>query len=234
MSEPGNGENPIEFEEWDAIDFEDWTEREDARAISPAGIAGQNGDLLRRYRDFRRAADAVTAAWRHRSEITAVALIGSLAKAPWKEVPRFSVYRRAGIELWHECKDVDLAVWLVHLQDLDGLRRAKNKALRELYEESGIGVASHQVDVFILDPATDRYLGRLCEFNRCPKGKPECLVADCGAAAHLKQHDGFQWRPDSVAEDRAVRLFDRVSGRSGRADDLPFPDEQAAADGPAV
>ena len=206
------------------LDGQDWGPRE-GRALSRAGIAEQNRALLRRYRDFRRAADAVVASWQQSPEVAAVALIGSVAAAPWQEVPRFAPYRRARIALWHECKDLDLAVWLSHLQDLDGLRRAKDRALRDHYARTGAGVASHQVDVFVLEPGTDRYLGRLCQFNRCPKGKPECLVTGCGAAAFLRQHEGFRWQPQALAEDRTVRLFDRDTGQIRRAADLPLLDE---------
>jgi len=96
-------------DDWDETDLEDWESREEERALSPAGIAEQNKLLLRQYRRFRRAADAVTTAWQEHQEVAAVALIGSLAVAPSKEVPRFSPYSRARIALWHECKDVDLA-----------------------------------------------------------------------------------------------------------------------------
>ena len=226
-------------DDWHEIDFEEreeQVEQEEKRALSPAGIAEQNDGLIRRYRDFRHAADAVAAAWRNRPEVAAVALIGSVAEAPWKEVPRFSPYRRARIALWHECKDLDLAVWLAQLRDLNGLRRAKNRALRELYDESGAGagVASHQVDVFVIEPGTDRYLGRLCEFNRCPKGHVKCLVPGCGAAKFLQQHENFQWRPESLAGDRAVHLFDRATGGLRRAADLPLPSGSDDPDGPAV
>lgn len=209
-------------EDWDEEDGAEWERREDKRALSPAGIAEQNDGTLRRYREFRRAADAVTAAWRHREDVAAVALIGSLAVAPWKEVPPFSPYRRARIELWHECKDIDLAVWLTHLRDLNGLRRTKAQALRDLESGSG-GVADHQADVFVLEPETDRYLGRLCQFNRCPRGKIECMVAGCGEATFLRQHEGFRWRPETLAGDRAIRLFDRATGRLRYATDLPLP-----------
>lgn len=155
-----------------------------------------------------------------------IALIGSAATAPWKEVPQFAPYRRARIELWHECKDLDLTVWLTKLDDLDGLRRAKDRALRALYEASGTGVASHQVDVFILEPGTDHYLGRLCRFNRCPKGKAECLVPGCGATAFLRQHKDFQWRPESLAADHALRLYDHATSRIARAADLPLPSDE--------
>ena len=208
-----------------SLDGQNWRPREGRRALSRAGIAEQNRALLRRYRDFRRAADAVVASWRHSPEVAAVALIGSVAAAPWQEVPRFAPYRRARIALWHECKDLDLAVWLAHLRDLDGLRRAKDRALRDHFARTGAGVASHQLDVFVLEPGSDRYLGRLCQFNRCPKGRPECLVAGCGAAALLRQHEGFRWQPQALAGDRAVRLFDRGTGQIRCAAELPLPDE---------
>ena len=210
----------------DEADFEDWQLREDQHTLSPAGIAEQNDSLLRRYRDFRCVADAVAASWRERPEVVAVALLGSLAVAPWKEVPRFAPYRRSRVALWHECKDVDLAVRPAHPRDLDGLRRAKDRALRGMQAASGIGVVSHQIDAFILESGTDRYLDRLCRFNRCPKGKIECLVPDCGAIKFLQQHEDFQWRPGSLAADRVLHLFDRKTGRLARADELPLPAEK--------
>lgn len=206
-----------------ALDDPGWLPGERRRALSRAGIAEQNRALLRRYRDFRRAADAVVASWQHSPEVAAVALVGSVAVTPYKEVPRFAPYRQARIALWHECKDLDLAVWLARLGDLDGLRRAKERALRDHFARTGAGVASHQVDVFVLEPGTDRYLGRLCQFNRCPKGKPECLVPGCGAAAFLRQHEGFRWQPQALAGDRAVRLFDRATGQIRCAAGLPLP-----------
>ena len=212
--------------EWDEEDWESWHEEQDDHALSPRGIAEENQQLLRRYREFRRAADVVVTALQERSEIVALALIGSLAIAPWKEVPRFAPYRRARVQLWHQCKDVDLAAWVEDLDDLNGLRRAKDLALRDLQEEVGFGVASHQVEVFLFEPGTDRHLGRLCRFNRCPKGKAECLVPGCGDIAFLRQLEGFRWRPDSLAEDRIIRLFDRSRGRFAFAIDLPLPGER--------
>ena len=46
---------------------------------------------------------------------------------------------------------------------------------------TGPSVASHQLDVFLIEPGSDRYLGRLCSFSACPKGKRDCLVPGCGA-----------------------------------------------------
>ena len=162
------------------------------RPTSRAGIEEQNRLLLDHYRQFRIAADALAAALRSHPHVLAVSLIGSVARDPWKEVPRFTPYRRARIELWHECKDLDLALWLSDLSDLNGLRRKSAAALRELMDRRRIGVAAHQVDVFILEPGTDRYLGRLCSFNTCPKGKRECLVPGCGKTLFLRQHEEFE------------------------------------------
>lgn len=44
-------------EAWDEIDIEERERQEEEHALSPAGIAEQNDGLLRRYREFRRAAD---------------------------------------------------------------------------------------------------------------------------------------------------------------------------------
>ncbi len=63
------------------------------------------------------------------------------------------------------------------------------------------------MEVFLLDPGSDRYLGRLCDFNACPKGKPACSLPGCGASAFLRQHEGFRFYDDAL--DGAVVLFDR-------------------------
>ena len=65
---------------------------EEDHPLSECGIEQRNHALLRRYREFRRGADAVAAAWRAHPEVIAVALIGSVARAPWKEAPRFGAY----------------------------------------------------------------------------------------------------------------------------------------------
>ena len=192
-------------------------------ALSGQAIAEANRRLLQRYRDFRQAADAVTAAWRRHPHVAAVSLIGSTARDPWKEVPRFAPYRLARIELWHECKDVDLALWLYDTTRLNDLRRAKTRALRELLDRERIGVASHQVDIFILKHDADDYLGRLCDFNECPKGKPECAVPGCGRIGFLRQHPGFMWQADAVSGHHAVRLFDRATDFRRLAAGLPLP-----------
>ncbi len=226
---------------WDDLDPEDIEagmeaerKRLEEYELSPTGIAEQNRSLLRRQRDFRLAADFVTAVWRDHREVEAVALIGSVALPLWKEVPRFSSYRRAGIALWHECKDLDLALWVSSTADLGRLRKAKNRALTQMFEETGVGVAAHQVDVFLLTAGTDRYLGRLCDFNRCPKHKPDCAVPGCGATPFLKQHEDFVFYTRVLAPERVIRLFDRQSGLLRRAAELPQPRRKEGDDGAMV
>ena len=216
-----------EIDDWDDLDeqgeYEALLEAENARALTPEGIAEANALALAQYDRYRRAADAVTDAWRDRPEVLRVTLIGSLAIMPWKEIPRHSPYRQERIQLWHECSDVDLAVWLSGTGDLNGLRHSKDRALRDLYKRTGNGTAPHQLDIFVLEPETDRYLGRLCGFNTCPKGKQDCRVPGCGMVPFLKQHEGFRWRPDCLAADRSHCLFERANGYLERAADLPLP-----------
>jgi hypothetical protein len=99
--------------------------------VRRAKINEQNRYLLRLQHDFRRAADIVTDALMTFEEVEAVAVIGSVAKSLWQEVPRFAKFRRAEIEVWHECKDLDLAVWISSQHRLGTLRRARDRALRE-------------------------------------------------------------------------------------------------------
>jgi hypothetical protein len=127
-----------------------------------------------------------------------------------KEVPRFREYRRDQIAVWHECRDVDLAVWVSDLDNLKSLQRARNRALNKLLETEDIGVTHHQVEMFLMEPGSDRYLGRLCSFGQCPKkGHRDCSVAGCGKNRFLAQHEGFVFRSESLASERSAILFDR-------------------------
>ncbi len=177
-------------------------------------IRDQRALLERERREFRRAAERVAAALAEAPEVRWIVLFGSVAAQTPDEVPRFREYLRARILLPHECKDVDLAVWLDDLGNLDGLRKRASRSLVHLFEEEDIGVAHHQVDVFLLEPGTNLYLGRLCHFNRCPKEKPECLVPDCGRVSFLRQIEGFSLRPDAIDPARSVLLYDRDLART--------------------
>jgi hypothetical protein len=184
-------------------------------------IAAQDRQMLDRQAQFRLAADAVTAALVGVPEVEAVALIGSVAQPLWREVPRFQPFRDWGISVWHECKDVDLAVWLDRLDRLQTLNQARSLALRQLFQEKQIGVAHHQVEIFILQGEVNAYRGRLCSFSQCPKGKRECLVPVCGQDPFLQQHAGFAFWPDALAPDKIMHLYDRRRGILRRAAETP-------------
>ena len=155
-------------------------------------------------------------------EVQAIAVIGSVAKPLWKEIPRFSDFRRERIEVWHECADLDLALWIDQQNRLGEVRRAGDRALRKAYE-SGVGISfvGHQMDVFLFEPVNDAYLGRLCSFSRCPKGKRDCLVPGCGAIPFNKVVADFVPRADLLAPAQHGMLYRRGTGRLRSALDLP-------------
>ncbi|QWG11405.1 hypothetical protein KMZ29_16870 [Bradyrhizobium sediminis] len=187
-----------------------------------AKIEEENNRMVRQQREFRVAADVVTKCWMVFPEVEAIAVIGSVAKPLWKEVPRFSEFRKQRVEIWHECGDLDLALWIDSLHRLGELRRARDRALRDAFESGvGISVANHQVDVFLFEPQSDRYLGRLCSFNQCPKRKPPCFIAGCGAIPFNKQIADFVPRADLLASAAEAMLYRRGSGVLRSALELP-------------
>ncbi len=158
---------------------------------------------LRRYDELGAAADYVSAALATVPTVRRIALFGSIAASP-----RFEASGRWRGRI-HQPKDVDLAVWLDAIPDLNQLRVACGRAVRQLWQEKEAGVAHHQVDVFLLD-ASGKYLGRLCHFNHCPKYKPQCEAERCGEVPFLQQHDGFVF--DAVASlnpNRVRVLYER-------------------------
>ena len=183
--------------------------------------------MLARQARFRVAADVETQALAVFDEVDAVALIGSVARPLWREVPRFSEFRRARVEVWHECKDVDLAIWLTRLDRLQELNRARNIAAQSIYSSHGFGVAPHETDVFILEPGTNRYLGRLCKFAQCPKGKRECEVIGCGRISFLRRHEDFQFWSNALDADRCKTLYRRGEGIISLAADISSEGQEA-------
>lgn len=103
-----------------------------------------------------------------------------------------------------------MAIWVSDLSDLSGLQKARVRGLRRLLEKQNIGVAHHQMEVFLIEPGTDRYPGRLCLFQTCPfEGKDECRVPGCGASRFLQQHESFMLAPGALAPGKIRVLFDR-------------------------
>ena len=176
----------------------------DASELTEDEIEGEDQHMLRRQKQFHMAAEAVAKAMGNLPEVEKIALFGSVARPLETEVPRFRRFRRAQIEINHECKDVDLAVWVSGLDCLKALQKARSGALNDLTAGQNVGVAHHQVDVFLLEPGTDRYLGRLCIFGQCPKGKKECRVEGCGRTPLLQQHDEFKFDWSAVSQGSIV------------------------------
>lgn len=192
-----------------------------------ARLQQDNAFLLKAQQQFRRAADVVAGAWSTFPEVMMIAVIGSVAKPLWKEVPRFTPYRRRCIPLWHECKDLDLALWVDDLTTLGELRRTKAAALRAEHDRHpDFGVADHQVDVFLFEPETDTYLGRLCHFNRCPKGRPECAIPGCGTIPFMRQFADFAVYSDILTGADKATIYTRSGGILRSALTLPEPLDQ--------
>lgn len=181
-------------------------------APDEAEIEEQQRHLIERQRQF-----VVAAEWVAR-ELTAfpwvrrIVLFGSVANPLKEEVPRFRDFRRWNIKLPHECGDADIAVWLDEFTDLRAAQKAKNRALDAMARAEGFHVAPHQVDMFLHESANGAYIGRLCQFNTCPKGKPECLNEECGRIPFLKFVPGFAMRADALTPGRSRTLFDRSAG----------------------
>ena len=169
-------------------------------------VQEENQRAQKRQEDFRLAGQYVAQAFEQISGVEKVVLFGSVAQPLLEEKPRYRKYRRAGISMLHECKDIDLAVWVSDSGCLQAMQKARSKAVNQLWREHGMGVAHHQVDVFIMEPGSDRYLGRLCIYNQCPKGKPECRVPDCGSISLLRQHENFELHTSALAPEITVLL----------------------------
>ena len=87
-----------------------------------------------------------------------------------------------------------------------------------------------EISVNLLEQVTNRYVGNLCRFKKCPAAKRACEVPGCGAIGHLQQISGYRLSQDDLQSDRGVRLFDRATATVKQAIDLPGPPEAESAD----
>jgi hypothetical protein len=182
-------------------------------------IEEQDRRMLARQAAFRRVANLIAADLATFPEVRAIALFGSVARALKREVPRFQPFRRLKIEILHECGDIDLAIQIDRFDNLSALNRARSQAVVNLHKQIAIGVAHHQVDIFLFGDGWNDYRGRLCTYAQCPKGKDDCLTPGCGSELFLKQHQGFVLKPDALAAERIVPLYERKRGLRRRASD---------------
>ena len=178
-------------------------------------ILFENKSMIAQQRQFQRAAEYIAEEFSKMEEVQRVAAFGSITAPLEFEVPRFRKFRRAGVAIRHECKDMDIAVWLSRTDNLRALQFARSNALKRLREQEDLNVAHHQVDVFIIEPGTNRYLGNLCNFAKCPKGKPECAVEGCGDVPYLKLYDDFTLDDDALSPGRIRLFFERAEDDTG-------------------
>ena len=155
---------------------------------------------------LRLAADYVARQFASVPEVERVVLFGSVAARPDVEgrAPNTSG------PVSRPPRDLDLAVWVSQTGCMSALQQARVEGLRRLFADHEIGVAHHEVDVFIF--SGEAYVGRLCLYGRCPReGKPECLEQGCGRVPLLRQDLRFRLRPDALDPACTVVLYRKPS-----------------------
>lgn len=194
--------------------------------VSGGEINEENRILRLRYECFRRFAEMLATVAAKLDFVQRIVLFGSVAAPLKKEVPRFRRFRQARIAVWHECKDVDLAVWVSGLTRLRELRCAVSDATNRWQvlanQEPLPGIPHDSVDVFLMAPGSNSYRGNLCHYAQCPKGKPACEVAGCGAQPFLRLYDNFKFDRLAPFGEHAVVLFDRDANAATPSDTVPF------------
>lgn len=193
-----------------------------------AKIDEQNYFMLRRQHDLRWAADVITDAFMNRDEVQAIAVIGSVSKPLWKEVPRFRDFRNQSINVWHECGALDLAVWLSSFERLGNLRKRLMQSLRQAYEAGrGPSVSNNEIQIFLFEAGTDNHVGFLCNYNSCPKRKIPCMVPGCGEIPFNQIYRDFLPHSDLLEPATHATLYRCGEGRLMSALDLPTVEGQA-------
>ncbi|MFC2141074.1 hypothetical protein ACFLQP_02130 [Acidobacteriota bacterium] len=89
---------------------------------------------LKKHKDFRIAAEYVADLIKDVPEVVKIVLFGSVGLPLQKEYSRFRKYKRFGKEIYHECKDVDLAVWVNDFNCLKQILKTRNRASGKLFE----------------------------------------------------------------------------------------------------
>jgi hypothetical protein len=180
--------------------------------MSVGEIRKEDEMMLRRQEEFRLAAKLLAKRYAEMPVVHTVKLFGSVALPLWKEVPRFSRFRQRRVKIYHECSNVDLAVWVDSSSMASNMRRMISTLVNELVaNDIHFSLASHHFSVHLVDHATSRYLGMVCHFNKCPKAKPECQVAGCGAQQFVRILPWFKFKPARLNADNSQILFQRES-----------------------
>jgi hypothetical protein len=178
--------------------------------VSYGEIHEEDRRMLRRQLDFRNAARAVTGLLAAMPEVQQVRVFGSVALPLWKEVSRHRRLRQKDISVFHECGNIDLAVWVNSPAPAEQMRKACSQVVRDLDDqEIYLGIAHHLFSIHLIQAPENRYLGMVCHFNKCPKHKPECQVPGCGANRFVQILPWFRLKPERLNEFNSQILFQR-------------------------
>lgn len=204
---PGSDDEP---DDWHGKVGQLLIEAEKNAPVSVGEIQDQDASLLRRQENFRKAARCVTSHLAKQPEITKIVLFGSTAIPLWKEVPSFFRFRHKRIKLFHECANIDLAIWVTSPAFAPALRRIIGQTVNELVEKKiHLSAAPHDFCLHLVKAQTKAYLGMVCHYNRCPKRKPACEVPGCGENAFVRILPGFHFKPNRLGPLNSQVLFER-------------------------
>jgi hypothetical protein len=178
--------------------------------VSYGEILEADQAMLRRQSEFRKAAVALTSVLARMPEVSEVRLFGSVALPLWKEVPRHARLRHRRIRTFHECANIDLAVWVTSPEIAPQIRKTCSQLVNDLNQQDiHLGIAHHTFSIHLLQQPGSRYLGMVCHYNQCPKGKPECQVPGCGTYRLVQVLPWFQLKPARLNEFNSQLLFKR-------------------------
>lgn len=170
----------------------------------------ENKNALKRHQSFIAVALELAARLSDHPEIERIALFGSLARPPVLEPHPYSKrLRNRGVHVFHSPTDIDLAIWLSSFDNLGAIRKTMTKTVGDMAEKA-IGLCDGSVELFVFDHQNSQYLGRICHFNRCPKGYDDCILQGCGTPKHLKTMKDFVLYPDAISRINSEILFERT------------------------
>ena len=108
-----------------------------------------------------------------------------------------------------QIKDVDLAIWVSNTNQFGLIRRALSAGINEFISRGKYGVSNNEFDIFLIDSESNKFLGNLCRYATCPKGKDDCSVRGCGKVPHLQKFKQFTFFPDAANQDKRIDIYDK-------------------------
>ena len=186
-------------------------EAEKNTPVTRGEIAREDRLMLVRQDQFRKAARLLTKKLADMPPVRKVVLFGSVALPLWKEVPRHSRMHSRRIKIFHECQNIDLAVWVSTPSIADTIRRAHSAVVNELLDnEVHFQIAHHFFSTHLIDQATGKYHGMVCHYGQCPKRQKEaCRVPGCGEHKFVRVLPEFQLKPERLHMLNSQILFER-------------------------